>query len=284
MEYFVKFKNFQSHPEGTGKLHYKVLQEHGKVLWGQWRKGSTLLNSKTKNEMNEVAPFILNVLDKDVALLRLTVTQVYYETEVIEKGLQHLIPSYYDINTPCSAFYLVTAIEILPPTEAVNIVNINTGSSIYYSGQVNSTTPWRVCKSDMEIEIKEPVKTKKSNYVPPVNNEKVLSTTPDAETYWVYRYYSKTLNKSYIGMTNNLVRRRKEHENRTNWGREKKKYLYTLMNMIGLDDFEFEVLHEGLTEEEAHHLEALEIENYNAYYPNGMNERKETRYLKDKGE
>jgi hypothetical protein len=274
MEYFVKFKNFQSHPEGTGKLHYQVLKQHGEVLWGQWRKGNTLLNRKIKAEMNELAPFTLYILDKEVALLQLTVSHVYDREEVIEKNMEHLIPSYYDIDTPCSAFYLVTNIEILPPTEAIQIVNINTGSSIYHSAQVNSTTPWRVCRTDEPVP--EPVIKKVDTIVSLPSKEEEVSTS---NTYWVYRYYSKTTNKSYIGMTNNLTRRRKEHENMATWKREKKKYLYVMMSMLGLDDFQFEVLHEGLTEEEAHHWEAQEIENYSAYYPSGLNERNESRYL-----
>ena len=81
-------------------------------------------------------------------------------------------------------------------------------------------------------------------------------------------------------MTNDIKRRRSEHENPTTWQREKKKYLYINMQMFGLDDFEFKILHENLTEEEAHYWEAKEIENYNSYFPNGFNERNESRYLK----
>lgn len=278
MNYFLKFKNFQSHPEGTGKLHYQVLQKEGRVLWGQWRKGETLLSRRTKEEMNTVAPFTLYILDKDVALLQLTVEKVYDREEVIEAQLTDLIPTYYDIDTPCSAFYLVSNIEILPPEEAIQIVNINTGTSIYYSAQVNSTTPWRVKKTTDPIlaPVKIPTTTK-NDFLPPASVS--TDNINNSNTYWIYKYQSQTTGKSYIGMTNNLTRRRKEHENPATWKREKKKYLYVMMSFLGIDDFTFEVLHEGLTEEEAHHWEAKEIENHNSYYPNGLNERNESRYL-----
>ena len=269
MEYFLKFKNFQEHPEGTGRLHYRTLQKHGKVLWGQWRKGKSLLSENTKTEMNNNAPFILNVLDKEVALLRLTVEHVYSREEVIEEHLEYLIPNYYDIDTPCSAYYLVSAIDILSSLEAMNIVNINTGRSVYQSGQINSAAPWRVhWANNNSTEAIGDEEEKHEQY-----------SQVDGESYWVYRYHSISLNKNYIGMTNNLIRRRREHESPLTWKREKKKFLYVLMNMLGLKDFEFEVLHEDLTEEEAHHMEAVEIENYDAYFPNGLNERVEKRFL-----
>ena len=140
--YFVRFKNFKE--DGTGCLHEQVLKKEGKVLWGQWRNGASLLNRKTKAEMNDNAPFILYALDKNAALIKLTVTNVYDKEEVVAAGLTHLIPSYYTINTPCSAFYLVSNIEILPPEAAMSVVNINTNKPIYEAAQVNGATPWRV--------------------------------------------------------------------------------------------------------------------------------------------
>jgi hypothetical protein len=275
--YFLKFNNFQSHPEGTGRLHYKVLKEKGNVLWGQWRNGVNLLNRKIKNEMNNSTPFILYELDKDVALLKLTVIAVFDKEEVIERGLEEYIPSYYDVETPCSAFYMISAMEILPPEEAVQIVNINTGSSIYYSAQVNSTTPWRVRKSEETIAFTPKTIPQKTKALPPKSTE--IQITDDNSGHCVYHYRSKSTGKSYIGMTNNIIRRRREHESPVTWQREKKKYLYVLMNILGLEDFDFEILHSGLTEEEAHHWEAVEIEQHNAYYPNGLNERNESKYL-----
>lgn len=271
--YFLKFKNFTSHPEGTGKLHYNVLKEKGRVIWGQWRNGQNILNRKTKQEMLQNTPFTLYILDKENALLKLTVVDVLDKEEVIEKEMEEYIPSYYSIETPCSAYYLLSNIEILPVDESASIININTGRSVYYSNQVNSTTPWRVTETTDKIEIYEPA---------PKIAAKIEEAEPVTEagaTYSVYKYHLIGSDKNYIGMTNNISRRRKEHENPTNWKRDKKKYLYVMMSMLGLENFEFEILHEGLTEEEAHYWEAKEIENHNSYYPNGLNERNEARYL-----
>lgn len=59
------------------------------------------------------------------------------------------------------------------------------------------------------------------------------------------------MKKSYIGLTNDINRRKKEHESPSNWTREKKKYLYTAMQLMGLDDFEFHILHDNLSEKDA---------------------------------
>ena len=89
-------------------------------------------------------PFTLYVIDTQVALLKLTVTDVLTREEVIENKMEHLIPTYYSIDTPCSAYYVLSDIEILPVAAGDNIVNINTKKPITLSQQVNSTTPWRV--------------------------------------------------------------------------------------------------------------------------------------------
>jgi hypothetical protein len=275
MNYFLKFKNFATNPMGTGRLHYEVLKEKGQVIWGQWRTGVNELNAKTKKTMKENLPFTLYELDPSVALLKLTVVDVFSKDEVIEKGLEHLIPNYYSIDTPCSAFYLVSAIEILSVDVGNTIVNVNTGKPITMSQQVNSTTPWVV----RHLEDGEEAK-----FAPAVKAIKVPEIKEEYEvngTYSVYRYYCPLLNKYYIGMTNNVERRRKEHENPATWDAHKKVYLYTAMRFCGgPSQMQFDVLHSGLTEEEAHYWEAKEIENHNAYYPNGLNERNESRYLK----
>ena len=286
--YFVKFNNFAAHPSGTGRLHIDVLSKYSQVLWGQWRNGINLLNEKIRKEMNDVAPFKFYALDKSVALLKMNVTRVLTREEVIAEKLEYLIPDYYNIDTPCSAYYLIDKIEILPVESALKIININTKKSIYDSAQVNSTTPWRVCEIDNDLGIENivipNVTTKSVKFNPPVPSENIpniISSKPKNETYCIYQYYSKTMKKSYIGLTNDINRRKKEHESPSNWTREKKKYLYTAMQLMGLDDFEFHILHDNLSEEDAHYWEAKEIENHHSYFPDGFNERNESRFLKN---
>ena len=279
--YFVKFNNFAMHPSGTGRLHIDVLAKHSQVIWGQWRNGANLLNEKIRIEMNEVAPFDFYALDKNVALLKMHTTRVLTKEEVIAENLEYLIPEYYDIDTPCSAYYLIDKIEILPPISATKVINVNTNRAIYEAAQVNSTTPWRVKEIDEDLGIENVViaaaPPSRFKSAPPVAVKAPIATN---EKYSVYRYFSKTTKKCYIGLTNDINRRRKEHENPGSWAREKKKYLYTAMQLMGLEDFEFSILHTDLTEEEAHYWEAQEIEIHNSYFPNGLNERNESRYLR----
>lgn len=279
--YFVKFNNFAMHPSGTGKLHIDVLAKHSQVIWGQWRNGVNLLNEKIRIEMNEVAPFDFYALDKNVALLKMHTTRVLTKEEVIAENLEYLIPEYYNIDTPCSAYYLIDKIEILPPASATKVINVNTNRTIYEAAQVNSTTPWRVKEIDEDLGVEDVViavaPPSRSKSAPPVAIKAPVAAN---EKYSVYRYFSKTTKKCYIGLTNDINRRRKEHENPSSWVREKKKYLYTAMQLMGLEDFEFSILHTDLTEEEAHYWEAQEIELHNSYFPNGLNERNESRYLR----
>lgn len=284
--YFVRFNNFAVNPEGTGKLHINVLKQYSKVIWGQWRNGVNLLNNKTMKEMNTMTPFSFYALDKNIALLKMRVIRVLTREEVIAEKLEYLIPNYYNIDTPCSAYYLIDKIEVFPPESAMKVININTNRPIYLASQVNSTTPWRVREISPDLGTEDLVENKvniqsNNNFKPPIVKVSTsINSKVKDQNYTVYCYTNKTLNKSYIGMTNDIKRRRSEHENPTTWQREKKKYLYINMQMFGLDDFEFKILHENLTEEEAHYWEAKEIENYNSYFPNGFNERNESRYLK----
>lgn len=104
------------------------------------------------------------------------------------------------------------------------------------------------------------------------------STDYSKRTYVVYRYYSKSEKKSYIGMTHNIQERKGQHESPNCWRTQSTKKLYIAMAALGLDDFIFEMLHWGLTEEEAHYWEAKEIENYDSI-ANGYNVRDESKYL-----
>ena len=80
-------------------------------------------------------------------------------------------------------------------------------------------------------------------------------------------------------MTNNIDRRRREHENPETWKNNRKSFYIPRCNLLAahlcLNSQYF-----TLVLEEAHYWEAKEIENHNCYYPNGFNERSEKRYLK----
>lgn len=280
--YFVKFNNFASHPDGTGKLHIEVLQKNGQVIWGQWRSGINILNEGLRKVMNE-NPFYFYAMDKKIALLKMKCIKVLTKEEVIEQHLEYLIPTYYNIDTPCSAYYLIENIEILPPVSGKKIINSNTRKSIYDAVQVNSTIPWKVEEIDTDLGI-EDIDLEQSIITSKVKCQSLITETTNNtkeinNKYSVYKYHSILTGKDYIGLTNNVDRRRKQHENPAQWKKEKKKYLYTFMQLLGLEDFEFSILHENLTKEEAHYWEAKEIENHNAYFPNGFNERNESIYL-----
>ena len=141
MNYFIKFKENKNN---TAQSHIDILNKYNQVIWGQWRTGTSLLNEKTMQEMNENVPFNLYILDKKSALLQMQVIKVLDRENVIDQNLEYLIPDYYDINTPCSAYYLIDKIKVFDPAEAENIYNINTEKCIYDAAQVNSCTPWRV--------------------------------------------------------------------------------------------------------------------------------------------
>lgn len=254
--YLVNFND-----SNTGKQHFLTLKEKGIVLWGQWKRSINGINvSPTRQRIMNEHPFYLYAFDRTVALLKMHCIHVYQTEEVIANKLTHLIPSYYSINTPCSAFYLIDNIEILPAVYAKNLIAINSGKEVFENArQVNNARPWHVKE-------KEPF----LSFQPP---EPIIDYN-NLGNYSVYCYHSKTANKDYIGLTNDVIRRRREHECSSNWVNSKK-YLYVYMTLMGIEDFEFTVLHTNLTKEQAKYYEALEIELHNSYYPDGFNERYE---------
>jgi hypothetical protein len=138
------FLRYEDKGQNTAQEHLKVLQQYGKVIWGQWRFTDSLLCKSTYHEMNMNVPFYLYALDKKVAFIKMRVIQVLTKEEVINNNLQYLIPNYYTIETPCSAFYLIDEIEICAPEEAKKVEVISSHRKVYDSGQVKSTAPWKV--------------------------------------------------------------------------------------------------------------------------------------------
>lgn len=269
--YFINFNNEEN---GTGKLHYEVLQKYGMVVWGQWRTGKSLLSPNTQKNMNK-KPFYLYALDKKAALLKMHVIHVFTREEIIINNLTTLIPSYYNLDTPCSAYYLIDNISILPVEYAKQIIVVNSKQTIINAKQVNSARPWKVIETIPSFQNLQNIE-----YQNNLDQQRncVLDITNHNNIYFVYRYHSITSDKNYIGLTNDIVRRRKEHENPKNW-EGSKKFLYVFMSIMGLGDFEFEILHSGLSKTDAQYWEAKEIERFNAYYPNGFNERNESANL-----
>lgn len=263
--YFVKFNNYDLNPKGTGKLHYEVLQKEGKVIWGQWTKTKRILTNQTYKDMNE-EPFYLYALDKNTALLKMKVIRVLRLEEVIQEELEYLLPKYYSLELNSAAYFLIDNIEILPVEYGQRILTTRSKTSILSAKQVASFAPWKVYEEEVDVKLH-------------VENEILENEeNKDSQNYTVYCYRSKINGKCYIGQTNNISRRRKEHENPNNW-RKNKKYLYILFSIQGLESFDFIILYENLKKNEVDFVEAMEIEKHNAYYPTGLNERNERKSL-----
>lgn len=285
MDYFVKYVN--EHCGSTAKEHLSVLNDQHLVIWGQFASNGHIVAEPTYKQMKQ-NDFSLFALDKTVALLKMHVIDVMRIEEVQQNNMWEYIPAYYRDTVQCSLYYLIDKIEILPIDYLANIISISSNRPLSEQarGNVCGHAPWRVRElSDEEKTIPdtEMLVVPIEEDVPEVSIVETQysiteNNTPDSN-YSVYRYYSKSACKVYIGLTNDVARRRKEHENPVTWAKHPKTYLYTAFAFLGVSDFEFVVLHSGLTKEEAEQKEALEIRIHNSYYPNGFNERNEDRHL-----
>lgn len=281
--YLVKFKNYAHNPEGTGKLHYEVLAQLGQCIWGQWTANGNPMYASTLKRMNQEVPFYLYALDNNFALLKMRVERVLTKEEVCQEELGYLIPTYYSVDTPCASYYLISEIKIYPPEEGCKVIITNSGNSALSVSQVNSRGPMKVhWDPEQTLTINPTRALKPASYDPPIACKSIEEpAAADDKNYVVYRYQSKIDGKCYIGLTGNLQQRVNHHKNPSNWrsAKEKWKILYIMFSMYGYDSYEFSILHENLTKEEAEYWEAKEIENHNCYYPNGFNVRDESRHL-----
>lgn len=231
------------------------------------------LSDRSFNQINNQCPFDLYIIDtyyKAFAVLK--IEKVYQKN--IPKEENNLIPNV--LKDFCShSYYKFSNIEILPYESSNAIINITSKNTLFDVKQINPNSPWYVEKIEgifADYLITNTPKLKEYN----------LGFHPN---YCVYRYYINLPmgQLNYIGLTNDLSERYNHHSNKASWNskNEKNKLLYMAFKNVGYDKFMFEVLHDNLTEQEAHYWEAKEIQNYNAYYPTGFNVRNEDKYLKN---
>ena len=132
--YAVRFQQ----TEQTYK-HLDILRNYGQVLWGQWRKpGSHAELSKiTHDSMNKNGTTIYAI--GQTTVWNMHVEKVLTTQEVKDQELEYLIPSYYDINTPCYCWYLIVNINQIPgssPFRVYSTGNIETSIKKYIPKQI----------------------------------------------------------------------------------------------------------------------------------------------------
>lgn len=96
--------------------------------------------------------------------------------------------------------------------------------------------------------------------------------------HYIYKYTNKINNKQYIGQTNNIERRKKQHLQDSfhcHKGHEISHNLpfHSAVRKYGIDNFDFEILEIIDTEDwqEVNNLESEYIKKYNSLVPNGYN-------------
>lgn len=90
--------------------------------------------------------------------------------------------------------------------------------------------------------------------------------------YYIYKIENLINHKKYIGLTNNIRRRRNRHFTDLRCNRHDNFFLQKEVNIYGLENFSFEKIYEGdITVEEIGEKEKYYIELYDSYY-NGYNQ------------
>lgn len=234
------------------------------------------LSNKRYLEMEDSYPFYLYAIDTlHRAFARLKVIKVYLKKQDIPNDKLQLIPPKLQ-QLYAYAYYEFIELKILPYEVSNSVVNVNTGKPVFEAKQINANAPWYVkC-------IEGSLGKYLIDNTPMIKEDNILGSY---EKYCVYRYYLSLPNctMSYIGMSKDVQIRYNHHKNPSSWEskNESNKLLYLAFKnpTIGYDKFQFEILHDNLTEEEAHFWEAKEIQNFNSYYPFGFNVRREDKYL-----
>ena len=90
--------------------------------------------------------------------------------------------------------------------------------------------------------------------------------------YYIYKIENLINHKTYIGLTNNIVRRRNRHFTDLRCNRHDNSFLQKEVNIFGLDNFSFEKIFEcDITADEIGEKEKYYIKYYDSYY-NGYNQ------------
>lgn len=137
--YAVRFQQ----SEQTYK-HLDILRDYGQVLWGQWRKpGSHAELSKvTHDAMNKNGTTIYAI--GQTTVWNMHVEKVLTTEEVKDQELEYLIPSYYDINTPCYCWYLIDEIKDYGNKECLLTLFTSKGTSFVNINQIPGSSPFKV--------------------------------------------------------------------------------------------------------------------------------------------
>ena len=90
--------------------------------------------------------------------------------------------------------------------------------------------------------------------------------------YFIYKIENLINHKKYIGLTNNIIRRRNRHFTDLRCNRHDNSFLQKEVNIYGLENFSFEKIYEGdIGSKEIGEKEKYYIKYYDSYY-NGYNQ------------
>lgn len=90
--------------------------------------------------------------------------------------------------------------------------------------------------------------------------------------YYIYKIENLINNKKYIGLTNNIQRRRNRHFTDLRCNRHDNSFLQKEVNIFGLDNFSFEIIFQGdINSDEIGEKEKYYIKLYDSYL-NGYNQ------------
>lgn len=292
----ISFKDFNRnsiyHTTSTATEHTDLIHQYGSVLWGQFSTNGQDDNFSKRAyiEMNNHGEgCTVYALDRNSMLLKMKVDRVLTKAEVKDEKLEYLIPQYYGIDMPVHCYFQISEILALDPSHAHNLIHANSFRLVdsYTVMRINGTAPWNV----REVEIEDNQLINPTNIFQPspalkAIPNKLYINPPQDQIWCIYRIYHKNVKQfphlQYVGETHDLDRRISEHFSPTNYLREKKKYLYTIMHAFGNENFTWQILEDNIpTELEARKQEAYWIEVYHSYYGDqGLNERNERRFLK----
>ena len=275
----------------TAIEHLNVLFHKNKVLWGQWsatNQKDNIENSTYKQMNNNGQGCVVYAYDKNSMLIKLKVSRVLKTNEVLDEKLEEYIQKYYCIQQPVHYYLEVLNIIAADLSQAKNIITDSSNQPItnYSNLHLNNNRPWNVHELEDDnnnLLIPKNIFLINKNIASISSINPINSNNFPATNYSIYRIFHKDLikypNAQYIGETNNLERRLKEHFNPNNINNNKteNRHLYVAMYLLGLENFTYEILETNIkTELEARSKEAYWIDKYNCYVgENGLNKRKE---------